>query len=107
DFVQVSILGLSSFDRLGPILPKPPHCIGKNHHGMFAIMPALAPNVLHFIACELESAFHALVCHPPVAPVDVQVITTVLEENPNRFWLELPNQRRINMPTAKPDIGAD
>src|SRR5262249_37356953 len=93
--------------RGGPVLPQPAHGVGKNLRGVLAIVTAVAPGVIDFVASELEGALHFLVDHPPVAGGEVQVVLAVLDEHTARVRLILGDQRWIVFPAAQSDVGAN
>src|ERR1700730_964127 len=70
-------------DSLGPVSPKPSHCIRQDSRCLLARMPAIAPSVLHFITRKRQRAFHGLVGHPPVATVFVKVVGAILHKYTN------------------------
>ena len=80
---------------------------GKISVAWLAVVAAVAPVVIDFVAGEVEGAFHLLVGHPPVAAVDVLVGAAVLEEDADRLRLVLADQGRIDVAAAQADVGAD
>src|SRR5258708_21235456 len=70
-------------------------------------MTAIAPRVLHFIAGEGQRAFPSLIGHPPIAGIKIEVVRTILHEDPVGFRLVLSNQRRIAHATPEIDVSAN
>ena len=60
---------------LGPVLPEPSHGVGEDLGGVLAAVAAGAPVVVDLVAGEGQGPLHLLVGHPPVAAVDVQVVS--------------------------------
>ena len=80
---------------------------GKIRVACSPLWPPVAPVVVDLVAGEDQGPLHLLVGHPPVAAVDVQVGAAVLEEDADRLRLVLADQRRIDVPAAQADVGAD
>ena len=91
----------------GPILPEPAHGVGKDLGGVLAVVSAVAPGMVDFVAGKDQRAFHFLVGHPPVAAIDVLVVAAILQEDAERLGLILADQRRVDVAAAQADVGAD
>src|SRR5690349_8144356 len=74
---------------------------------MLAIVAAFPPNVVHLVAREGQGAFHLLVGHPPIAPVNILIGAAVLEKNANPFWLHFTNDGGIRIAAAEADVSAN
>src|SRR6267142_2845993 len=98
---------MSRAHSLGPVFPKPAHRVRQGSGSLFARMPAIAPNVLHFITRKRQSAFHSLISHPPVATVYVEVVGAVLHKYTNGLWLIFSDQTWVTHTTTQIDVSAD
>src|SRR5262245_24749741 len=88
-------------------LPQPLHRLGKELRRVLAVVPTLAPLVLHLVPGERQRPLHRLVRHPPVAAIYVQVLAAVLEEDADRPRLELADQPGVLVAAAQAHVGAD
>ena len=93
--------------RRWPVLPKPAHGIGEDRGGVFAIVPAIAPDVIHFVARELKGGEHFLISQEPVPADAIRIVAAVLKEHPQRFRLGLANERWVGVPSTLVNKGAD
>src|SRR5580700_4444787 len=71
---------------------------------MDAVVTALAPGMVHFVAGELKGPFHFLIGHPPIAGVNVLVVAAVFEKHADRLGLVFADQRGIVVSAPQSDI---
>src|SRR5690242_19635515 len=70
-------------------------------------MAAVTPNVLELVARKSECPFHCLICHPPIAGIDIEIAFAVLQKDTDGFWFKPANKRGVNFTDAHTDISAD
>src|SRR6266851_6346713 len=107
NIVERVVSSMSGAHSLGPVFPKPAHRVRQDSGSLFTRMPAIAPSVLHFIACKRQRAFHSLISHPPVATVSIEIVGAVLHEYTNGLWLVFSNQARIAHTAPQINVCAD
>ena len=83
-----------------PIRKKPAQGVGKNRQGVFAVVTAIAPRVVHFVAGEGERTFHFLIRLPPITAVNVLIRGAVLQKNANGLRLKFTDERGVNISPA-------
>ena len=67
---------------------------------MIGIVTVIAPLMSHIISCKGECAFHVFICFKQVAAINVQVISTVLQENTDWLWFIFADQYRVPVAPA-------
>src|SRR5438445_9941911 len=86
-FRPQSLLGLV-------IPPQPPQRIGQNGSAVLAAVLAGSPDGFVIVLRKLQRGLHLLVGQKPIAMHIVQIIRSILKENPNRLGRRLANQGR-------------
>src|SRR5204863_7239311 len=87
-----------------PIAPEPAQCRGQDRGPVVGVVAAVALDEADVVSGVIERAGQGLVGDPPVAAVDVEVASAVLEEYAQGARLRLADDRRIAVAAAQAGI---